>query len=44
MIALNLQAEKESEMALSLYTFLEYKFLKEAEQVADGESKVTPSE
>ncbi len=44
MIALNLQAEKESEMTLSLYTFLEYKFLKEAEQEADRESKVTPSE
>ena len=36
MIALNLQAEKESEMTLSLYTFLEYKFLKEAEQEADS--------
>lgn len=43
MIALNIQAEKENEMPLSLYTFLECKFLKDTE-LADGESKVTPSE
>ena len=37
-IAFNLQADKDSGDQLSLYTFLEYKFLKDVHQI-DGENK-----